>query len=182
MAWTSPMTFAANAVLTAAQLNTHLRDNLNETAPAKATEAGQIFVSTGLNAIAARSPSANYVGTSETTSGNSYGDLATVGPSVTRTTGSRAMVFFACRMWNTGSAYTHASYEVSGATSIAASDAKSIAVRLTSGQGDGSAGGRHAGHQMETGLNPGLNTFTMKYRVSAGTGRYDERHLFVIPL
>lgn len=182
MAWTSPMTFAANAVLTAAQLNTHLRDNLNETAPAKATAAGQIFVSTGLNAIAARAPASHYVGTSQTTTGTSYTDLDTAGPSVTVTTGSRAMVFFGTRMWNTGTAYTHCSFEVSGATSLPASDAKSVALRLTAGQGDGSAGGRHVGHQMETSLTPGSNTFTLKYRVSAGTGRYDERHLFVMPL
>lgn len=175
------MTFAANAVLTAAQLNTHLRDNLNETAPAKATTSGQIFVSTGLNAIAARSPASHYVGTSQTTTGTSYTDLDTAGPSVTVTTGSRALVFFATRMWNTGTAYTHASFEITGATASPATDARSIAVRLTSGQGDGSAGGRYAGHQMETALTPGSNTFTMKYRVSAGTGRYDERHLFVMP-
>ncbi len=29
MSWTTPMTFTAGSVLTAAQLNTHLRDNLN---------------------------------------------------------------------------------------------------------------------------------------------------------
>lgn len=45
------MTFVSNAVLTAAQLNTHLRDNLLETAPAKATAPGRFIVSTGLNSI-----------------------------------------------------------------------------------------------------------------------------------
>ncbi len=36
MAWTAPMTFIPNTVLTAAQLNTHLRDNLLEQGPSKA--------------------------------------------------------------------------------------------------------------------------------------------------
>ncbi len=50
MAWTAPITFTSGSVLTAAQLNTYLRDNLNETAPAKFTAAGQLFVSTAANA------------------------------------------------------------------------------------------------------------------------------------
>ena len=54
MAWSAPMTAVSGSVLTAAQFNTYVRDNLNETAPAKATAAGQIFVSTAANAIAAR--------------------------------------------------------------------------------------------------------------------------------
>ena len=36
MTWTAPMTAVAGAVYTAAQWNTSIRDNLNETAVAKA--------------------------------------------------------------------------------------------------------------------------------------------------
>lgn len=39
MAWTAPMTASANGTLTAAQFNTHVRDNLLETETAKATAA-----------------------------------------------------------------------------------------------------------------------------------------------
>ena len=52
MAWTSPKTWVALAQLTAAQLNTHLRDNLLETAPAKVTTKGDIVAATASNTIA----------------------------------------------------------------------------------------------------------------------------------
>lgn len=51
MAWTNPRTWLAE-VLTAALLNTHLRDNLLETAVAKVTTANDIVRATGANALA----------------------------------------------------------------------------------------------------------------------------------
>lgn len=51
MAWTTPRTWVANDVLTAAQLNTDVRDNMNETAVAKVTTAEDILVATGANAL-----------------------------------------------------------------------------------------------------------------------------------
>ena len=80
MAWTAPRTAVAGATFSAAQFNANVRDNLNETAPAKATAASQLFVSTGPNAIAARVPSTARVDTAESTSSTSYVDLATPGP------------------------------------------------------------------------------------------------------
>lgn len=65
MAWTAPGTAVGNTLLTAAFWNTHVRDNMLETAPAKATQAGQIFHATGpnviaaLNAVAYRMPRSN---------------------------------------------------------------------------------------------------------------------------
>lgn len=50
--WTAPRTWVASAILTAAQLNTHVRDNLLETAVAKVTTAGDIAQATGANALA----------------------------------------------------------------------------------------------------------------------------------
>lgn len=52
MAWTSPLTWAVGQLVTAAQLNTHLRDNMNETAPAKVTTAGDIVYATAANTLA----------------------------------------------------------------------------------------------------------------------------------
>lgn len=52
MAWSSPRTWVALEVLTAALLNTHLRDNLLEAAPAKVTTAGDLVYATGANALA----------------------------------------------------------------------------------------------------------------------------------
>lgn len=51
MAWTTPRTWTTGELVTAALLNTHLRDNLNETAPAKVTALGQLVYGQGANAI-----------------------------------------------------------------------------------------------------------------------------------
>lgn len=52
MAWTAPRTWVTGETVTAALLNTHVRDNLLETAPAKVTTAGDTVYATGANAIA----------------------------------------------------------------------------------------------------------------------------------
>jgi len=51
MAWTAPRTYVTGEVVTAAILNTDVRDNLNETGPAKVTTDGDMLVATGLNAM-----------------------------------------------------------------------------------------------------------------------------------
>lgn len=180
MAWTSPITFAAGEVLTAAQLNTYLRDNLNETAPAKATTPGGIFVTTGANTIAERVPVASQVTTSQQTSSTSFVDLTTVGPAVTTVCGSTALVMlYAGISHNTANFQAEAGYAVSGATTIAASNLKTLQI-------DGLAANdqlRMSAIFYETTLTPGSNTFTMKYRVaSGGTGTFENRQIVVIPL
>lgn len=103
MAWTSPMTAVERDIWTAAQWNAHIRDNLLETMPGKATTAGNYFVSTGLKSIAERSGSSAVVTTAETRSNAAYGDLATSGPAVTVTTGTEALVWIGCELSsNTG--------------------------------------------------------------------------------
>ena len=52
MAWTSPRTFVAGEIVTAAILNVDHRDNLLQTAPALVTTKGDIVVATGANALA----------------------------------------------------------------------------------------------------------------------------------
>lgn len=182
MAWTAPMTAVANTAFTAAQFNTFVRDNLNETAPAKATVSGSIFVGTGSNSIAERYPAMDIVNTSQTTTSTTYANLATTGPAVTVTTGTSALVFIQCRVRNTGSTNSAlASYAVSGATTIAADDTRSV-----SSLGAQNAGGDYcsmflhkAGSEI---LTAGSNTFTMKYRVGGGTGEYARRRITVVPL
>lgn len=49
MAWTAPRTWTTGEIVTAALLNTHLRDNLLETAPAKVTTAEDMIVGAGAN-------------------------------------------------------------------------------------------------------------------------------------
>lgn len=179
MAWTAPMTFTANTVLTAAQMNTHVRDNLLETAPAKATVEGGYFASVGANQIVERNPGLALVGTQETTNSDSYTDLATVGPEITVETGRMAIVFISCLLRNnTGGAVVFMSHEVSGASSRVPSDSRAVANGVSVGA---STGASHAMVWDE--LTPGTNTFTAKYRVadSAEEGDFRHRRMLVLP-
>ena len=179
MAWTAPITWVAGQIPTATILNAQIRDNLLQTMPAKATGNGSIFVGSGLNTLTERFTDTARIDTLETSSSTSYTNLSTVGPSVTLATGSMAFVFFSAQMGNSvddGSPYT--SYAVSGATTVAASD-----IRSTQFDGTG-AGEQASGGMMDfiSGLTPGTNTFTMKYRVASGTGNWQRRTIGVLPL
>lgn len=182
MAWTAPMTATAGAVFTAGQFNTYIRDNLLATETAKATAAGGHFVSTGANAIIRRAASVAQNSSSETTTSTTYTDLATVGPTVTVTTGTKAIVIISCAMSSslgTGTAATAMAFEVSGSTSIAASDTSSwyqSGLITTSPNLPACAPGF-----LLTNLTPGSNTFRAKYRVSGGTGSFQDRRIEVIP-
>jgi len=52
MSWTAPRTWVTGELVTATLMNTHLRDNLLETAPAKVTTAGDIVYASAANALA----------------------------------------------------------------------------------------------------------------------------------
>jgi hypothetical protein len=178
MAWTAPLTWVSGAVLTAAQLNQQVRDNMNETAPAKATAANQLFVSTGVNAIAARTPTSAAVDTSETTTSTSFTALTTPGATVSVTTGTKAAVAITATMSNSSAnEFCLAGYAVSGATTIAATDAAGIA------HTSATSNSLHQGSFFyPVTLTAGTNVFTMQYRVSAGTGTFLRRRLYVFPL
>lgn len=179
MAWTSPFTAVASTPFTAAQFNLYVRDNLNETAPAKATTAGRIFVATGANSIAQRSPTGDTVAASETTTLTSYTGLSTPGPTFTVTSGTRAIVFLSAFISNsTVGAHSNVSYVVTGASSIAASDGN--ALRHESATANAFV--RAATVEFEDGLTAGSNTWFAQYRVGSGTGTFANRHLIVIPL
>lgn len=170
------MTAVSNTALTAAQWNIHVRDNLNETAPAKATVAGRIFVTTGANSIAERAISEIVVPTSENTGSTTFTDLTTVGPTLSIVTGPSAIVWVSCGMSNSTTNGGAMSFAVTGASTIAATDTQSYGY-----QGAASAGGR-AAWVGTVPLTPGTNTFTAKYRVNGGTGFFDTRRLGVIAL
>jgi len=173
------MTAVAGSIFTAAQFNTYIRDNLNETSPAKATTSGQLFVATGANSIAARSFSNQRIDTTETTTSTSYVDLATPGPAVTVTTGSAAIVWINATLDNgTVDGSASASFAISGATTQGADNSRRIAR-------DGASATnpcRYGACSKET-LTPGSNTFTMKYvSQSATTASFSFREIVVLPL
>jgi hypothetical protein len=183
MAYSTPLTAVSNATLTAAQWNASMRDNMLETPAAKATATGQMFISTGANAIAARTPTTATVATSETftPSIGVFGDLTTVGPTVgPLTTGTAAIVLFGAYMSNgTGTGSGVMGFNVSGATTIAASLAESVRVLSPT---TGGQAWRPFAVSMPT-LTAGSNTFTAKYTThSGGAVTAADRKLIVIPL
>ena len=177
MAWTNPLTWVSQA-LTAALLNQQLRDNMNETAPGKATAAGRFFVTTAANSIAERLPTTDFETAGETTASTSYTNLATAGPAVTVTTGTAALVIVSAVIANnTSGIRSFMGYAVSSATTIAATD---VAALTFDDFGPNSLS--HLSFTiLETGLTAGSNVFTAKYRAEANTASFDNRRISVIP-
>jgi hypothetical protein len=85
-------------------------------------------VTTSLNEIAERVGARETITTSETTTSTSYTDLATVGPTVTVTTGQLALVIWGAQLTNnTNNTSARVSVDVSGASTIAADDVRGLA-------------------------------------------------------
>jgi hypothetical protein len=175
------MTAIAGQVVASADFNLYVRDNLNLTEAAKALNPSGFFVATGANAIAERIFTTDKVDTQETTTSTTPANLATVGPTVTVTTGTKAIVIQGGRIGpntNGATASVKMSWAISGATTRAASD-------------DWAAGGVGMGVNgvlytsrwyLATALTAGSNTFQAKYSVSSGTGTFQFRSLHVLPL
>lgn len=118
------------------------------------------------------------VATAETTASTSFADLATPGPAVTVTTDTTALVVVSAFLFNGTSGFvSYMGYAVSGATTVAASDDRALLLhsQIVFGQG------RLSMAHLQTGLTPGSNTFTSKYRVNGGTGSWSNRSIIVIP-
>lgn len=123
------------------------------------------------------------VSTSETTTSTSYADLATVGPNVTLTSvGIQALVIFRATFYadtatvdeNRQGAF---SFEVSGATTTAASDGNGVSARSRNNLGFGNW---LTGVQIVT-ITPGSNTYRMKYKMYGGNGMvFQNRRIMVI--
>jgi hypothetical protein len=176
------MTAVSGSVYTAAQFNTFVRDNLNETAPAKAATAGSHFAVVGPNEIAERTAAGLLDADSGTTTSTSFTDLdgpALAGPAVTVTTGPSALVVVHCTLSNSGAGSARMAYDVSGATTIAAADNRGVGTFGVAGVTQ--IAGTVALHAFGS-LTPGSNTFTAKYRVSSGTGTFSARRIAVFPL
>jgi hypothetical protein len=177
MTWQGPITWTTNQTVTAAQLNGQIRDNMLLTPAALATTANSIFVGTGANAIAERYIQDQVIDTQETTTSTTYTNLATDGPTVTMTTGTKALIWTNCQIGNSSTGTTAASFEITGATSTAASDFRAILK-------DGGAGAQldRYGVTSLMATTAGSNTFHMQYRVSGGTGTFIKRRIIVMGL
>ena len=176
MAWSTPATATAGSILTAAIWNASVRDNLLETAAAKATTAGSHFASTATNTLAERITTESEVATQETTTSTSYTDLATGGPTVTVTTGTKALVLIHGALKSSVSGTSvFMSVAVTGASAIAADDGHAVRMALTEFQ-------EATAHNFFTTLTAGSNIFTAKYKIgAAGTLTAANRRVTVIP-
>lgn len=119
------------------------------------------------------------VGASSTTTSTSYtATLAdTIVTSVTVVIGANglALVNIGGFAVNSGANINTISVAASGTNTIASSDNRAFQTVGTSGTQAGIP-------TLWTGLNPGSTTFTLQYKVSAGTGTFAARRLSVIPL
>lgn len=138
----------------------------------------------GVSGVIARGASlgisSSYISTSQATSSTTYTDLATVGPSVTVSTGTSALVFMSFTLTQNSSGVNtgYMSFAVSGATTIAASDSNSVGVSSPYSLPGSAATVVHL-----TNLTSGSNTFTAKYRCNAGGPfNFIGRSITVIPL
>jgi len=116
------------------------------------------------------------VATSQTTTSTSFTDLATVGPSVTVTTGTSVLVFVSAFLDNTNE-QIQCDFDISGATTRSATATTALITRNNSGQAR--LGATRVNLVTVT---AGSNTFTMKYSVNAGTGTFADRVITVVPL
>lgn len=173
MAWTAPMTFVTGAVLPAAQLNTYLAANFNETAVAKASTAGRYFGVDAANSIGEREIKSDIVSTSETTTNSAFVDLATVGPGVTVYSGAKVVVLLSAGVSNnTVGATSNMSVDLNGSGSSTA-----FALRVTSS----TANALYQTTFVDARAASGVNSWTAKYATSAGTATFVTRRITVMP-
>lgn len=119
------------------------------------------------------------VATAETTTSASYADLATTTDQVTVTVGASGvvLVMIQSQASNTGGNYNYTGFALSGANTVAASDAYCIQAVCHAGGVYMQTGSTF----MMTGLTAGSTTFKMKYKTNTGTATFANRRISVIP-
>lgn len=126
---------------------------------------------------------AAFVATAESTTSTTYVDLTTVTDTVTVTIGVNGLAWISIGgtlSSNTGTALGYMAVAISGASTVAAADAKAYSVGAVGGLTAGQAGFAY----LETGLTPGSTTFKLKYHSSTGanTVTASNRRISVVPL
>lgn len=149
------------------------------TAPAIATVAGRLIVTSAANTVAQRQVSQTVNNTSGTTASTSFTATLSGGgtsPAVTVTTGTSALIFLNSTLSNGLGFMSFASYAISGATTSAAIEGRSIQSEATDKDD------RMGVTNLFASLDPGSNTFTMQYKVNANTGTFTRRSVVVMAL
>lgn len=166
MAWTAPRTWTTGELVTAAMMNSHVRDNL-------------LFLST----FGVEGPDQDINGFTNT----AYADLdatttvtgTAVAFSVDTLTTALVILSSPLVINTTAAQSTYVSYRVSGASTIASADNKAIR-----GGDDSSIDGAITTTMViyEDGLTAGTNVFELQARVTANAGRTINPTMVVIPL
>jgi hypothetical protein len=190
----------ATATLTSPTLVTPAVDTINESTPANGVTVDGLNIkdsklNTNNSVVTANitnaavtadklslGPQTASVATTETTTSTSYTDLTTTTDTVTVTIGANgvALVGVSAKIYNnTSTSESFASFAISGATTAAASDSNALHI-LASGVNLPQVTATRV--TLVTGLTAGSNTFKMKYRVTANTGSFQNRNIFVVPL
>jgi hypothetical protein len=114
----------------------------------------------------------------ETTASTTYTDLATPGPAVVANIGKsgQALITISAGMY-TNATGKNVSVAISGATTKSPYTAGP-----TLRKDDAAFTVKTSVTYLETGLNPGVHTFTMKYKTSGATGNFFDRIITVVPL
>lgn len=163
MSWTTPRTWVTGELVTAAIMNTHVRDNLAELG--KILEHDSAFVA-GVN----------------TASSSSFDEI-TGGPEVTVEVSTAALVLWGCGM-AFGASGTDADalgrmrIVMSGANSGTVGHENMVRARNNP---TGTEQLRYAS-TVQSGLTPGSTTFTAEYAISSSTLQFNLRSLVVVPL
>jgi hypothetical protein len=149
------------------------------TAASYATRNNPTFTGTVNWASATLNAATATVATSQSTTSGTYVDLATVGPAVTVTTGTKALVILAVQLQNdTALGLASMGFAVSGATTLAAAQATAV-----SGRANADFISQMSAVYLVTGLTAGSNVFTAKYqRLSLGTSTFSNRVITVIDM
>lgn len=140
-----------------------LAADLTDTFAAKAPLASPTFTGNVVWSGATLRTATASVATSQTTTSASYTDLATAGPAVTLTTGTKVLVIIGAHIFGSQTTYlNYMSFAVSGATTVSASDTTCLLAGVPTRI-------QACAAYLMTTLTAGSNTFTAKYRSEAGT-------------
>lgn len=191
-AWHTPDTAGASGQLTSAFFNGTVRDDLllSETGIADleyihpdTNGIMKYFVATASKVLTTRNIWSGSYADVGFTSSTSYIASTKNGPSVTAETGTVALCIIGAGLGNTsGGATTFMSVAVTGATTVAESDNWAISIDgIDAGTTAGDNLLRRSSAHLFTGLTAGNNTFSAKYRCTAGTALYTSREIIVIP-
>lgn len=120
------------------------------------------------------------VDTDQSTTSSTYTDLATSGPAVTLTTGTKVLVIVSAYVYqNTVSKNSYMDFAISGATTRSASDTTALTLRRGANDDVNFASSRVS----RLTVTAGSNTFTAKYKTQAsGTAGFLNREICVIDL